>query len=235
MALPKLNENLKFEMTIPSMDKVVTYRPYLVKEEKILLAAFESQEQKQAMRAMVDTVISCVNEDIKSSELSTFDVEYMFTQIRSKSVGEVSTLVFTCEAEGCNIETKIDIDLSTILVEKTDTKKVIELTDNISVEMRYPTYDGFVNNFKEGVSESEFGFQMLEDCIVAIMTEEERYSVSDVEKEELKEFIDSMTNIQFERIGEFLKTAPSMKKEVNFTCECGHDNNVVLEGIQDFF
>ena len=235
MALPKLNENLKFEMTIPSMDKVVTYRPYLVKEEKILLAAFESQEQKQAMRAMVDTVISCVNEDIKSSELSTFDVEYMFTQIRSKSVGEVSTLVFTCEAEGCNIETKIDIDLSTILVEKTDTKKVIELTDNISVEMRYPTYDGFVNNFKEGVSESEFGFQMLEDCIVAIMTEEERYSVSDVEKEELKEFIDSMTNIQFEKIGEFLKTAPSMKKEVNFTCECGHDNNVVLEGIQDFF
>lgn len=235
MALPKLNENLKFEMTIPSMDKVVTYRPYLVKEEKILLAAFESQEQKQAMRAMVDTVISCVNEDIKSSELSTFDVEYMFTQIRSKSVGEVSTLVFTCEAEGCNIETKIDIDLSTILVEKTDTKKVIELTDNISVEMRYPTYDGFVNNFKEGVSESEFGFQMLEDCIVAIMTEEERYSVSDVDKEELKEFIDSMTNIQFEKIGEFLKTAPSMKKEVNFTCECGHDNNVVLEGIQDFF
>ena len=217
------------------MDKVVTYRPYLVKEEKILLAAFESKEQKQAMRAMVDTVISCVNEDIKSSELSTFDVEYMFTQIRSKSVGEVSTLVFTCEAEGCNIETKIDIDLSTILVEKTDTKKVIELTDNISVEMRYPTYDGFVNNFKEGVSESEFGFQMLEDCIVAIMTEEERYSVSDVEKEELKEFIDSMTNIQFEKIGEFLKTAPSMKKEVNFTCECGHDNNVVLEGIQDFF
>ena len=235
MALPKLNDNLKFEMTIPSTDKVVTYRPYLVKEEKILLSAFESQDQKQAMRTMVDTIVACVNESIKSSELSTFDVEYMFTQIRSKSVGEIANLMLKCNAEGCDKSTETQVDLSTIEIEKTEVDNIIPITDDISIEMRYPAFNGFVDNFREGITESEFGFQMLENCMVAILTEEERFNVNDVSKEELTGFIDSMTNQQFELVGEFLKNIPSMKKEVNFTCECGHDNTVTLEGLQDFF
>lgn len=235
MALPKLNDNLKYEMVIPSSEKVVTYRPYLVKEEKLLLSAFESQDQKQAMRAMVDTVVACVNDDIKTSELATFDVEYMFTQIRSKSVGETSTLHFKCEAEGCELRTEVDIDLSSLEVTKQDVDNVIQITDDISIELRYPTYDGFVKNFREGVSEAEFGFMMLEDCMVAIMTEEEHHLVSDVSKKELNEFIDSMTNLQFTKVGEYLKTVPVMKKEVEFKCTCGHDNKVTLEGLQDFF
>jgi len=136
MALPKLNDNLKFEMTIPSTDKVVTYRPYLVKEEKILLSAFESQDQKQSMRAMVDTIVACVNESIKSSELSTFDVEYMFTQIRSKSVGEIANLMLKCNAEGCDKSTETQVDLSTIEIEKTEVDNIIPITDDISIEMR---------------------------------------------------------------------------------------------------
>ncbi len=235
MALPKLNDNLKYEMVIPSSEKVVTYRPYLVKEEKLLLSAFESQDQKQAMRAMVDTVVACVNDDIKTSELATFDVEYMFTQIRSKSVGETSTLHFKCEAEGCELRTEVDIDLSSLEVTKQDVDNVIQITDDISIELRYPTYDGFVKNFREGVSEAEFGFMMLEDCMVAIMTEDEHHLVSDVSKKELNEFIDSMTNLQFTKVGEYLKTVPVMKKEVEFKCTCGHDNKVTLEGLQDFF
>lgn len=235
MALPKLNDNLKYEMVIPSSEKVVTYRPYLVKEEKLLLSAFESQDQKQAMRAMVDTVVACVNDDIKTSELATFDVEYMFTQIRSKSVGETSTLHFKCEAEGCELRTEVDIDLSSLEVTKQDVDNVIQITDDISIELRYPTYDGFVKNFREGVSEAEFGFMMLEDCMVAIMTEDEHHLVSDVSKKELNEFIDSMTNLQFTKVGEYLKTVPVMKKEVEFKCTCGHENKVTLEGLQDFF
>lgn len=235
MALPKLNDNLKYEMVIPSSEKVVTYRPYLVKEEKLLLSAFESQDQKQAMRAMVDTVVACVNDDIKTSELATFDVEYMFTQIRSKSVGETSTLHFKCEDEGCELRTEVDIDLSSLEVTKQDVDNVIQITDDISIELRYPTYDGFVKNFREGVSEAEFGFMMLEDCMVAIMTEEEHHLVSDVSKKELNEFIDSMTNLQFTKVGEYLKTVPVMKKEVEFKCTCGHENKVTLEGLQDFF
>lgn len=236
MALPKLNDNLKYEMVIPSTDKLVTYRPYLVKEEKLLLSAFESQDQKQAMRAMVDTVVACVNDDIKTSELSTFDVEYMFTQIRSKSVGETSTLRFKCEAEECEKTTDVVIDLTSVEITKPENaNNVVELTDDISIELRYPTYDGFVKNYREGVSEAEFGFQMLEDCIVSIMTEDEQYLANDVSKKELSEFIDSMTNKQFEKIGEYLKTVPVMKKEVEFTCQCGHENKVTLEGLQDFF
>lgn len=235
MALPKLNDNLKFEMTIPSTDKVVTYRPYLVKEEKILLSAFESQDQKQSMRAMVDTVVACVNEDIKSNQLSTFDVEYMFTQIRSKSVGEISHLMLKCDAEECDKRTETAVDLSTIEIEKVEVDKIIPITDDISIEMRYPSFNGFIDNYYEGITESEFGFQMLENCMVAILTEEERFNVSDVSKEELTEFVESMTNKQFESVGEFLKSVPSMRKEVEFTCECGHKNNVTLEGLQDFF
>jgi hypothetical protein len=235
MALPKLNEHLKYELTIPSTDKVVTYRPYLVKEEKLLLTAAESEDQKQAMRAMVDTVIACVNDDIKSSELTTFDVEYMFTQIRSKSVGEISSLMFECAAEGCGISSEVKVDVSTIKMKKVDVDFIIPLTDSISIEVKYPTYDSFVTNFKEGISESDFGFQMIEGCIAAILTEEERFSASDVSKEELKVFVESMTNKQFEKVGEFLKTVPVMRKDVKFTCECGHKNKVTLEGLQDFF
>ena len=236
MALPKLNENLKYEMMIPSSDTVVTYRPYLVKEEKILLQAFESQDQKLAMRAMSDTIIACVYENIKPSELSTFDVEYMFTQIRAKSVGETSNIQVKCSSEECDEMTEVTIDLTTVSVEKTDIDNIIPITDEISVEMKYPTYDGFVNNFKEGMSEADFGFLMLEDCMVSIMTEDERYIVSEVSKKELNEFIGSMTNKQFEKIGEFLRTAPVMKKEIEFTCSaCGHENKTKLEGLQDFF
>ena len=190
MALPKLNDNLKYEMVIPSTDKIVTFRPYLVKEEKVLLSAFESQDQKQAMRAMMDTVIACVNDDIKSTELTTFDVEYMFTQIRSKSVGETSTLIMKCDAIDCDKSTEVLVDLTTVKIEKTDVDPVIQLTDDIYVEMRYPTYDGFVKNFKEGISEAEFGFQMLEDCVVAILTDDEKHLANEVSKKELNDFND---------------------------------------------
>lgn len=234
MALPKLNENLKYEMAIPSSGVAVTYRPYLVKEEKILLQAFESQDQKLAMRAMVDTIVACVNEPISSTDLSTFDVEYMFTQIRAKSVGENSQLDFKCEK--CEEMTPVSIDLTSIQIEKSDVSNIIQITDTINIEMRYPTYDSFVKNFKEGMSESEFGFLMLEDCIVAVMTEDERFLASDVSKKELNDFINSMTNAQFEKVGEFLRTVPVMKKEVEFTCEsCQHENTITLEGLQDFF
>jgi len=236
MALPKLNESIKYEMEIPSTGNIVTYRPYLVKEEKILLQAFEAQDQKLAMRAMVDTVIACVFEPVKSSELSTFDVEYMFTQIRSKSVGETAELKGKCTAEECDAQTDFTINLTEVQVTKSDASKIIELSDNISVELRYPTYDGFVENYKEGISETQFGMQMMEDCIVAVMTPDERIDVSEVPRSEVRDFIDGMTNKQFQLIGEFLNTAPKMTKDVEFICsECGHENKITLEGLQDFF
>lgn len=235
MALPKLNESIKYEMEIPSSKSIVTYRPYLVKEEKILLMAFESQDQKQAMRAMVDTIVACVFEDIAPSQLTTFDVEYMFTQIRSKSVGETSTVNVKCQAIDCEETTEVEINLSELKVEGEDVSNIIELTPTVSIEMRYPSYNTFVDNWREDINESEFGFVMMEDCISAILTEDERYNASDVSRKEMSEFIDSMTNSQFQKVGEYLRTIPSMKKDVEFTCKCGHENKVTLEGLQDFF
>lgn len=236
MALPKLNESVKYEMSVPSTGNVITYRPYLVKEEKVLLQAFESQDQKMAMRAMVDTVCACVYETVIPDELTTFDVEYMFTQIRAKSVGEKSDLSVKCQSEECDGRTEVTIDLTQVDVSESDNNNIIELTPEISIELSYPSYVGFLNNYKEGMSESEFAFLMLEDCIVAIMTEEERILTKDVNRKELKEFIDSMSSKQFESVGNYLSAAPKMKKDVEFECsKCGTENKVTLEGLQDFF
>ena len=234
MALPKLNENLKYELVIPSSEQTVTFRPYLVKEEKVLLNAFEQQDQKLAMRAMVDTVVSCVYDEINPKDLSTFDVEYMFTQIRAKSVGETATIKIKCES--CEHENEHTIDLTQAQVEKEEVDTVIPITDDISIEMKYPSYESFVNHFVDGMSEAEFGFAMLSECLVSIMTEEENHLVSEVSKNELNEFIDSMTNAQFAKVGEFFNTVPVMRKHVEFTCSnCGHENKTKLEGLQDFF
>ena len=235
MALPKLNESIKYEMEIPSSKALVTYRPYLVKEEKILLMAFESQDQKQAMRAMVDTIVACVFEDITPSQLTTFDVEYMFTQIRSKSVGETSTVNVKCQALDCDEMTECEVNLSELTVEGKETNNVIELTPSVSIEMRYPSYNTFVDNYREDINETEFGLLMMSNCIAAILTEEERFDTKDTPKSELDEFIDSMTNTQFKKVGEYLQAIPRLKKDVEFTCKCGHENKVTLEGLQDFF
>lgn len=235
MALPKLNESIKYEMEIPSSKTLVTYRPYLVKEEKILLMAFESQDQKQAMRAMVDTIVACVFEDITPSQLTTFDVEYMFTQIRSKSVGETSTVNVKCQALDCDEMTECEVNLSELTVEGKETNNVIELTPSVSIEMRYPSYNTFVDNYREDINETEFGLLMMSNCIAAILTEEERFDTKDTPKHELDEFIDSMTNTQFKKVGEYLQAIPRLKKDVEFACKCGHENKVTLEGLQDFF
>ena len=236
MALPKLNETLKHDMIIPSTGRAITYRPYLVKEEKILLQAIESQDQKQAMRAMVDTVVACVTEDIRANELTTFDVEYMFTQVRAKSVGESSTVNIACSAIDCENKTEVQVDLTSVELNEADPNNIIELTPEISVEVAYPSYTSFLRNYKEGMSETEFAFVMLEDCLAAILTPDERIDVREASNAEVKEFINSMTSKQFEKIGDYLQTAPKMRKTVEFKCsECGHDNNVTLEGLQDFF
>ena len=137
-ALPKLNATPKHEMVIPSTGKTVMFRPYLVKEEKILLMAFESQDEKNAMKAMLDTIDACVEGDYVKSKLTTFDIEYMFTQIRGKSVGESIDVNLTCSE--CEGKTKMNINLSDISVDVPKVDNLVRLTDTISVEMRYPPF-----------------------------------------------------------------------------------------------
>jgi Zn finger protein HypA/HybF involved in hydrogenase expression len=233
MALPKLNATPNYTVKVPSTGKKVGYRPYLVKEEKVLMIAFETGDQKQALGAVVDTLAACIQDDINVNALTTFDIEYLFTQIRSKSVGEKSTVMLPCSS--CETKNEVDIDIASIEVDvPKDKSNIIELTPTVSVEMQYPSYTAVSNVDLEG-NETQLGFQMLVKCIAAIHTDEERYDASEASEEELMEFIESMTTSQFQKVSAFLQDMPSLKKEVKFLCEkCGSENAQVLKGIGDF-
>lgn len=233
MALPKMNSSPKYELTIPSTGQSITYRPYLVKEEKVLMIAFESGDVKQAVRAIADTLDACITEDVSLPSLATFDVEYIFTQIRAKSVGEKATILLSCKS--CETKNEYEFDISSIEV-NVDTKasNVIELTDGISVEMQYPQFTKVLNDLgdKNGVQD---GFDTVVGSIKAILTEEERILAVDVSVEELIEFVESLTTSQFSKLLDFLKALPQIKHDATYDCKkCGTSNTQRLAGLRDF-
>lgn len=236
MALPKLNTAPIYEMSVPSTGERVSYRPYLVKEEKVLMMAFESGDQKQALKAIVATIEACVQDKLKVQDLATFDVEYLFTQIRSKSAGEKATVLLKCEE--CETQHEYEVDLSEIKVELNEDDRVVDLTDQITIEMRYPPYKAIMESDLQG-DQMELGLDMVVASISGIIVknglEEERMDANDVSKKELMEFIESMTSEQFERVTKYIGDLPAMKHEAKFKClNCGHYNNMELKGISDF-
>ena len=235
MALPILNETIKYDLIIPSTKQAITYRPYLVKEEKVLLQAFESNDRKIQMRAMVDIVTACVTEHVNGDTLTTFDIEYIFTRLRAKSVGESSTLELTCGSDDCEARSEYVVDLASLEVQQDkEISNIIKLTDTIELELKYPSYTSFVDNYKENMSESSFGMMMVEECILSVNTPDER--ITEWTKEEMESFIDSMTSNQFSSVGAFLNNQPVLRQEAEYKCvACGPENKVKLEGLQDFF
>ena len=234
-ALPKLNATPKHEMVVPSTGKTVMFRPYLVKEEKILLMAFETKDEKTAMQAMLDTIDACVEGEYVKSKLTTFDIEYMFTQIRGKSVGESVNVNLICQE--CKTKNEMNINLSELTIDvPKNVESTVELTDTISVELQYPPFKTFIDNFKEGIQETQFGFMVIRECFSAVISDDERIDVSEVSAKEIDDFIDSMTSDQIKLITDFVDTIPSLEKEVKYDCSnCGHHNELKLKGIQDFF
>tara|TARA_B100000925_G_scaffold76688_1_gene54148 strand:+ start:1369 stop:2073 length:705 start_codon:yes stop_codon:yes gene_type:complete len=234
MVLPKLNTSPKYEMVIPSSKQTVRYRPYLVKEEKVLLMAFESNDSSQAMNAIIDTILVCVDENIKRETLTTFDVEYMFTQIRSKSVGETSKVNVKCEE--CETLNAVTINLAEVELDTPESvNNEIELTPEVSIELSYPSADSLINIDKEA-TQAEKILATIVASIDVIKTEEERVSTKDVTKKEVEEFVDGMTGEQFSNLAEYVKDIPTLKENVEFVCEnCGHNNSRELVGFTDFF
>lgn len=241
MALPRINETLNFTMKVPSTGKTIKYRPYLVKEEKILLQAFESGDTKTCLEAMADTLQACIDKESKVdvSSLATFDVEFLFMRVRSKSVGETSNLVVNCSE--CGHQNPYAVDLENIQVDMSNSDKVIELTDDISIEMKYPSYktltEDEVSQAKEGdAAEVDTAMTMIAASIGAILTEEERIDCGDQSLSELKSFVESMTNTQLQKVSGFLESMPALKEDIVFDCkECNHHNEVQLKGLSDFF
>jgi rubrerythrin len=223
-------------LTIPSTTQKVTFRPFLVKEQKNLLIAMETQERRDMMRAIVRTIEACVEEPI-TSELTIFDVDYMFTKIRAKSVGETATLMLGCEE--CSESSEVSIELERIGLDgEVLGQTVIELTEDISVKMRYPTYQDFMDNEKifEDTTYTETLLEMLMNCIGSIMTKEEKFTVKDETREELVEFVESMSSEQFEKLTDFVNKIPTITQQAEFKCSsCGHHNDIKLKGMDDFF
>ena len=234
MVLPKLNTSPKYEMVIPSSKQTVRYRPYLVKEEKVLLMAFESNDSSQAMNAIIDTILVCIDENIKRETLTTFDVEYMFTQIRSKSVGETSKVNVKCEK--CETLNAVTINLAEVELDTPESvNNEIQLTPEVSIELSYPSADSLISIDKEA-TQAEKILATIVASIDVIKTEEERVSIKDVTKKEVEEFVDGMTGEQFSNLAEYVKNIPTLKENVEFVCQnCGHNNSRELVGFTDFF
>ena len=238
MALPKLNESIKYTTKIPSTGKQVKFRPYLVKEEKVLMMALETEDKKIALDAIADTINACVDEDVNVYSLPVFDIEYLFTQIRSKSVGESSTVNISCSE--CKTPNAINIDLSKIKVAVPKTIKPIKLTDDMTLTLKYPVLsevtDTMLDNEKNNVSQTQQIFDLIAICLDTLETENELINFADEPKEEVAAFLESFNNKQFEQIRKFVEDLPQMRHDGKFKCDkCEHENEVTLKGTNDFF
>jgi len=235
MALPKLNDKPKYELTIPSLQEKVRYRPYLVKEEKVLMMALESQDKTSALHAVVDTITSCIDAEIDKSKLTLFDIEYMFIIIRSKSVGEVSDLGLKCSS--CEKVNDVSVKLDDIEIKRDkEVSKEIQLDENISLTMKYPNFNDVLKFEDNELTDTERTFMLIGKCMESIETEEENILLKDVSDKEIDDFIESLNSQQFAKVREYVENMPRVEKEVKFICGgCEKENKIILSGIDDFF
>lgn len=235
MALPRLNEVPEYELVIPSTNEKVSYRPFLVKEQKILLIAAESQDRRQMLSAVINMVESCIS-NLRRDRLTTFDLDYIFTQIRSKSVGESTELIALCS--DCDHQNKITVNLDNAKLSAEPKQSKIHLTDDIIVEMKYPSYHDIMNTdaIITGSSQTEMAIEMIKLSLDKILTEEEAIVVREEPDEEINRFIDSLNDDQFRKLSEFIQDIPKLQIDNSFKCEsCGKENIRMIEGIEAFF
>ena len=241
MSLPKLNVPV-YEAILPSTESVIKYRPFLVKEEKILMTAMEAGDNAAMQTAVRQIITNCVQEKIDIESLPTFDIEYLFLRLRAKSVGEEVTIglqPWGCpqnDGKLCKFTTEVSVNLEEVKVEKTEnhTNKIM-LTDSIGIMMSYPSLE-VLNQFKETATESEIGMKLMKDAISMIFTEEETHERDSFTEEELDDFIDSLTSDQFVKLREFFDTMPSLKHTAKYTCKtCGEEKETTIQGLDSFF
>ena len=238
MPLPKIAAPT-YELELPSTGETIQYRPFLVKEEKLLVIALESEDTKQITTAIKTVIKNCIlTKGIKVESLPTFDIEYLFLNIRGKSVGEELDVNIICPDDG-RTEVSVMINLEDIEVQKNDEhEKKIKIDDSIMIEMKYPSLDQFIkNNFdfnkKNAMDQS---FELIASCIGTIFTEDEAWSTADCSKKEITEFLESMNSSQFKGIENFFETMPKLSHKVEVrNPKTKVESEVVLEGLASFF
>ena len=237
MPLPKISTPT-YELEIPSTKKKIRYRPFLVKEEKILIIAMESQSDTEIANAVKDVLSTCIlTKDVKVDTLSTFDIEYLFLNIRGKSVGEDVEVLVTCPDDNkTKVPVRINLDDIKIITHN-DHKRDIKLDDSLLMRMRYPSINEFIkSNFSTSEVKSEDTFDLIISCIEQIYNDEESWSTSDCTKEEMNDFLDQLNSNQFKDIEKFFDTMPKL----SHTLTVNNPNTKVksdikLEGLAAFF
>ena len=237
MPLPKI-ATPTYELELPSTGKTVKYRPFLVKEEKVLLIAMESEDVKQITNALKQVLKSCIlTRGIKVEELPTFDIEYLFLNIRGKSVGEEIEVNLIAPDDG-ETSVSVTINVEDIAIERPENhEKTIKLDSNLRMDMKYPSLDEFIkNNFDFQEQTLDQSFELIAGCVDKIYNEEEVLSYADCTKKDIIEFLGQMNSIQFKAVDEFFNTMPKLSHTVTFTNpNTGVENVVKLEGLASFF
>jgi hypothetical protein len=238
MALPKLNTVL-YDLYLPYSKKTIQYRPFVVGEQKNLMIAMETRDEKQILTVMKQAIQACTNNTIEVSSLPLFELEFLFLNIRMKSVGEHTKIVLACEK--CLAENTIDVDLRN--TEFTDLEKVkdgvILLTDNIAVRMKTPNIELVQRMKSEDFSDEkqvELMFNLTVNCIEAVLDKENEYPVDQNDQTETIEFVNSLSSDQFLKIQAWFENIPSLRLKVEHKCDnCGNAMETYLQGIANFF
>jgi len=234
MALPRIDAP-RYEMTVPSTQEKVVYRPYLVKEEKILMIAMESQDEKQMVRAIKDVISSCTEGAVNVDKLAMFDLEYVFTQLRSKSAGETTEVSLSCNK--CETRNDVTIDLSQIKVTGIDkNKRKIKLNDDYVLMMNYPTVNQLVEAQASNRGEVDAMFDLLSQVIDSLHTSDEVFDMKEQSKEEVMSFLESLNSEQFGKIRQFIEDSPTAQLTAVFDCSnCSEHNEIEVKGLGNFF
>ena len=242
MALPKLNVPV-YEAILPSTETVIKYRPFLVKEEKILLTAMESENEKTITDAVKQIIKNCVQGELDVERLPTFDIEFIFLRLRAKSVGEevkIGLKPWGCpqnNGELCEFTTEVPINLEEVKVQKTENhSNKIMLTDDIGIILGYPNIESIKEMMKGELSETEVGLKVIKNSVEMVFTQEETHERDSFTETELDDFFDSLNTLQMEKIREFFDTMPVLKHTVKYNCKtCGEEKETTVQGLNSFF
>ena len=232
MALPKIN-NVLYDLELPSSGEVVEYRPFLVKEEKILLMALEGKDEKEMVKAIKQIITQCVaTEKFNINKLAMVDLEYLFLNIRGKAVGDVSTISLEHK---CGEVISLDIDLSKVeIVNNENISDLVNLTEDIMIRLKPPSLDNVIGVANK--NQIDVVMEIVRECLVEIIQGKDVFSAQDHTKEELDEFLNSLNSGQFQKIQTYYESLPKMKQDIEYTCpKCGETKKETLEGLASFF
>ena len=231
MALPKL-ETPTYETIIPSTGRAIEYRPFLVKEEKILMMAQETQDTAQAISALKKIISSCTFGKVDPNSLTTYDAEFLFLQLRIKSVGESVDFIITDKDTGEDVNVSVDLSEVQVVEPEVELEKTIQLNDSIGLTLKEVTLKDAVGLSSKDMNDIT---GLISVVIDTIYDDEKVYNAREVSKKELEAFIESLNHSQLEQITTFIQNQPAIQKEIKYRLKDGQEKTITLKGLQDFF